>query len=41
MVRCDECHTYLPESESVAGAGGTHFCSGTHRDAYLTREHRV
>ncbi|AJC20055.1 PP0621 family protein [Pandoraea pulmonicola] len=41
MVRCDECQTYLPESESVVGAGGTHFCSGTHRDAYLTREHRV
>ncbi|VVE67680.1 hypothetical protein PCA31118_02675 [Pandoraea captiosa] len=41
MVRCSECDTYLPESESLAGAGGTHFCSAAHRDAYLTREHRV
>jgi len=41
MVRCSECDTYLPESESVAGAGGQHFCSGEHRDAYRMREHRI
>lgn len=41
MVRCSECDTYLPESEAISGAGGKHFCSGAHRDAYLAREQRV
>ncbi|WP_374621699.1 PP0621 family protein [Pandoraea sp.] len=41
MVRCSECDTYLPESEAIASAGGKHFCSGAHRDAYLTRDRRV
>ena len=41
MVQCIECDTYLPESEAIGGAGGNHFCSAAHRDAYLTREHRV
>ncbi|VVE63323.1 hypothetical protein PAN31117_01188 [Pandoraea anapnoica] len=41
MVRCSECDTYLPESESLSGTSGKHFCSTAHRDAYLAREHRV
>ncbi|WP_087686379.1 PP0621 family protein [Pandoraea sp. PE-S2R-1] len=41
MVRCQECDTYLPESDAIHGAGGTHFCSGAHRDAYLARERRA
>lgn len=41
MVRCSECDTYLPESESLSGAGGKHFCGTAHRDAYLAREHRA
>ncbi|MEF3065182.1 PP0621 family protein [Pandoraea apista] len=41
MVQCTECDTYLPESEAIGGAGGKHFCSAAHRDAYLTREHRA
>ncbi|ODP34901.1 MULTISPECIES: PP0621 family protein [Pandoraea] len=41
MVRCSECDTYLPESESLAGPGDKHFCSAAHRDAHLAREHRA
>ncbi|VVE89718.1 PP0621 family protein [Pandoraea bronchicola] len=41
MVQCIECDTYLPESEAIAGAGGTHFCSVAHRDAKLARERRA
>jgi len=41
MVQCAECDTYLPESEALTATGGRHFCSAAHRDAYLTREHRV
>lgn len=41
MVRCEECDTYLPESDAVDGASGKHFCSAAHRDAYLARVRRT
>ena len=33
MVRCVYCGVHLPKGESIQ-AGGQHFCSIEHRDAY-------
>ncbi len=36
MVRCTECGTHLPVSESLPGRGG-HFCCADHRSRFESR----